>query len=153
MGCIWTQVAVLAFARPTHGIGADPAWKNRLTSRRPAESPTVDPPCLPRISASQAVAWAAPSPDVLSADCLPQGTAPQRHEGRCGRRFRLEIVRGALAAVPEVALADDNVIASMRMAVSVAKFWVVNVWLTSPRLMEQLKETVAGAACCTTSLG
>src|SRR5262249_44890052 len=43
VGCIWTQVAVLAFARPTHGIGADPAWKNRLTSRRPTESPTVDP--------------------------------------------------------------------------------------------------------------
>ena len=90
---------------------------------------------------------------LLSADCLPQGTTPQRHEGRCGRRFRREIVREALAAVPEVALGDDNVTASMRMAVSVAKSWVVSVWLASPRLMEQLKETVVDAACCTTSLG
>src|SRR5262249_15916080 len=78
----------------------------------------------------------------LTLDCLPQGTAPQRHEGRCSRRFRLEMVREAVAAVPEVALGDDNVIASMRMAVSVAKSWVVSVWLASPRLMEQLKETV-----------
>ena len=90
---------------------------------------------------------------LLSADCLPQGTAPQRHEGRCGRRFRLETVREALAAVSEVALVNDNVMASMRMAVSVAKLWVVSVWLASPRPMEQLKETVVGAACCTTSLG
>src|SRR5262249_45751239 len=94
--------------------------------------PAKTPPCLPRISASQAVAWAARSPDVLSADCLPQGTALQRHEGRCGRRFRLELVREALARGPEGALVDDNLIASMRMAISVEKFWVVSVGLPSP---------------------
>src|SRR5262249_39630056 len=37
------------------------------------------------------------------------GAAPQRHDGRRGRRFRREIAREALAGVAQVALVDDVV--------------------------------------------